>query len=153
MADQKGSSRTTWLVIAIVLLGAVVIGNWPGRRGFAEAGDHPRLAALMGSSQRASESKAFTGAEMTAMMGSCVLDLTRAAMASGTEATIDIFAMMGSVTIRVPDGWTVDTRAIPVMGGIRDERWAASKENASDAEPPRLVLRGLVMMGGIIIKS
>ena len=157
MADQRGSARATWIVIAIVLLGVVIVGYLPGRSSFGSAGgDHPRLAALMGSAQRTSDTKAFTGAEMTAMMGSCSLDLTHAQIAPGTEATIDVFAMMGSVTIRVPDGWTVDTRAIPVMGAIRDDRWPAPKTAADAstlAQPPRLVLRGMVMMGSIFIKS
>jgi Cell wall-active antibiotics response LiaF, C-terminal len=156
MTDQGGPARATWIVIGMVLLGVVILANLPGRNGSASGGDHPRLAALMGSAQRTSDTKAFTGAEMTAMMGSCALDLTHAQIASGGEATIDIFAMMGSVTIRVPDGWTVDTRALPVMGGIRDDRWpapAAASEAATVAQPPRLVLRGLVMMGSIFIKS
>ena len=154
MADQRGSARTTWMVIAIVLLGAVMIGYLPGRN--ASSGDHPRLAALMGSAQRTSDTQAFTGAEMTAMMGSCSLDLSHAQIAPGAEATIDIFAMMGSVTIRVPDGWTVDTRAIPVMGAVRDNRWpapSAASDASTPAQPPRLVLRGMVMMGSIFIKS
>ena len=158
MVDQKASARATWLVITVVLLGVVLVGYWPGRRGFAsDSADHPRLAALMGSAQRTSEARMFTGAEMTAMMGSCTLDLTHAEMAPGAEATVDIFAMMGSVTIRVPDGWVVDTHAVPVMGGVRDDRWQVSSigsENASTAaQPPRLVLRGMVMMGSIFIKS
>jgi hypothetical protein len=156
MADQNGPARATWIVIAVVLLGVVLLANLPGRNGSTSGNDHPRLAALMGSAQRTSDTKAFTGAEMTAMMGSCMLDLTHAQIVPGGEATVDIFAMMGSVTIRVPDGWTVDTRAIPVMGAIRDDRWpapAAGSEGATVAPPPRLVLRGLVMMGGILIKS
>ena len=157
MADQTGSARATWFVIAIVLLGVLIVGNLPGYQGVAsDGGDHPRLAALMGSAQRASNTKVFNGAEMTAMMGSCLLDLTHAQMSPGAEATVDIFAMMGSVTIRVPDGWTIDTHAIPVMGSIRDDRWPAPKIDADAAAgvgPPRLVLRGLVMMGSIFVKS
>ena len=157
MADQNGSGRATWFVIVFVLLGVLIIGNWPGRRGeAADAGDHPRLAAVIGSAQRAPETRVFSGAEMTALMGSCALDLTRAQMAPGGEATIDIFAMMGSVTIRVPDGWTIDTHAVPVMGSIRDERWPAPKAGADNSfatDAPRLQLRGVVMMGSIFIKS
>jgi hypothetical protein len=77
-------------------------------------------------------------------------------MQPGAEATVDIFAMMGSVTIRVPDGWTIDTHAVPVMGSIRNDSWpAAQRDPATPVAPdaPRLVLRGLVMMGSIFIKS
>jgi len=157
VADQKGSGRATWFVIAVVLLGVLIIGNWPGRRGEAsDASAHPRLAAIFGSAQRAPETRDFTGAELTALMGSCALDLTRAQMAPGSEATIDIFAMMGSVTIRVPDGWTIDTHAVPVMGSIRDSRWPAPKAGAGYSfatDAPRLQLRGVVTMGSIFIKS
>jgi hypothetical protein len=157
VADQNGSGRATWFVIAFVLLGVLIIGNWPGRLGEAsDAGDHPRLAAIIGSAQRAPETRVFTGAELTALMGSCALDLTRAQMAPGGEATIDIFAMMGSVTIRVPDGWTIDTHAVPVMDSIRDDRWPTPKggtDNSFVIGAPRLQLRGVVMMGSIFIKS
>lgn len=157
MADQIGSGRASWFVVAIVLLGVLIVGNLPGRHGFAsDGGDHPRLAAIMGCAQRAPETRVFSGAEMTAMMGSCALDLTHAQMSPGAEAVIDIFAMMGSVTIRVPGEWTIDTHAIPMMGSVRDERWPASPIDAgasTGAQPPRLVLRGLVLMGSIFVKS
>lgn len=157
MAEQTGSARATWLVIAIVLVGVLIVGNLPGRRGFAsDGGDHPRLAAIMGSAQRSPETRTFSGAEMTALMGSCALDLRHAQMSPGTEAVVDIFAMMGSVTIRVPDGWTIDRHAVPVMGSIRDDRWPAPKLEAdapTAVAAPRLVLRGLVMMGSIFVKS
>ena len=157
MADRTGSGRATWFVIAIVLLGVLIVTNLAGPQGLASSGgDHPRLAAVMGSAQRASDARVFTGAEMTAMMGSCVLDLRHAQMSPGAEAVVDIFAMMGSVTIRVPDGWTIDTHAVPVMGTIRDSRWLAPKADAgtpAGIESPRLVLRGLVMMGSIFVKS
>jgi hypothetical protein len=157
MPDQSGSARATWFVIAVVLLGVLIVGNLPGHQGQAsEGGDHPRLAAVMGSAQRDSDTKVFTGAEMTAMMGSCVLDLRHAQMSPGAEAVVDIFAMMGSVTIRVPDGWTIDTHAVPVLGSFRDDRWPApgvATDAAPVAESPRLVLRGLVMMGSIFVKS
>jgi len=155
MADR--TAQATWLVIAIVLLGVLVVANLPGRRGFASEGaDHPRLAALMGSAHRTSESRVFTGAELTAMMGSCSLDLTHAQMAPGAEAAIDVFAMMGSVTIRVPDGWTIDAHAVPVLGSVRDQRWrrlTPERDPSSLTEPPRVVLRGLVMMGSLFLKS
>ena len=157
MADQNGSGWATWFVIAVVLLGALIVANWPGRRGFAsDGGDHPRLAGVLGSAQRFPDTDAFTGAEMTALMGSCALDLRRVRMLPGAEATVDIFAMMGSVTIRVPDGWTIDTHAVPVMGSIRNDRWPAPQRDAATPvapDAPRLVLRGLVMMGSIFIKS
>ena len=48
------------------------------------------------------------------------------------------------------------TPLVPVMGGIDDKRLAplpGSAENIGGRPAPRLVLRGLVLMGGIEIKS
>jgi hypothetical protein len=153
MVDR--TARTTWLVIGIVLAGVVIVSNLPDRGFAADLSEHPRMAAILGSAHRESESQVFKGADMTAMMGSCSLDLTRATMARGATATVDIFAMMGSVTIRVPDAWTVDAHAVPVMGGIRDQRWRGSADSSEPAagDPPHLVLRGLVMMGSLFLKS
>jgi hypothetical protein len=50
----------------------------------------------------------------------------------------------------------VVTPLVPVMGGIDDKRVAllpGSAANVGDKPAPRLVLRGLVVMGGIEIKS
>jgi hypothetical protein len=157
MADEIASGRATWIAIGIVTLGVVAVTVLSGHSGLAsDGGNRQQLIAVMSSAARRSDAKPFRGAEMSALMGSCSLDLTAAEMAPGEEATLDIMAMMGSVTIRVPDGWTIDTRAVPVMGGIRDDRWRA-RRLASDTpptgEPPRLVLRGFVMMGSIFIKS
>jgi predicted membrane protein len=159
MAAQNGTNRGAWLVIAIVILGVAAVTMVSSRRGFGAVGaDRPRVLAVMGSTrhQYAVDAQPFTGADATAVMGSCSLDLSRARMSAGQEAVVDIFAMMGSVTIRVPREWTIDTRAIPVMGGLRDSRSMARRPDEASAapgEPPRLVLRGVVMMGSLIIRS
>jgi hypothetical protein len=157
MSDHIGSRGATWLVIATVIVGALVVANLPGHRGFASDGDdHEQVVAVIGSTHRSSDVTAFKGAAMTALMGSSSLNLRHAQIAPGDEVSVDIFAMMGSVTIRVPDGWAIDTRTVPVMGGIRDERWPAPRVDAAAQVAgalPRLVLRGFVMMGSIFIKS
>jgi hypothetical protein len=102
---------------------------------------------------------------------------------------VDVVTVMGSTIVYVPDGWDVNFDAIPVMGGVKDERRrpgsALSDDDNDDKnedrpEPrrggasveappapavtsppvittsgpaPRLVLRGFVMMGGLVIRS
>lgn len=157
MADQSGSGRATWFVIAIVLLGVLIVSMVADHSGLtSDRGDHPRLAGVLGSVSRSSETSMFHGAEMTALMGSCALDLRHAQMSPGADAVVDVFALMGSVVIRVPDEWTVDRQAVRVIGNVRDLRRRAPDWNAGDstrAEPPHLVLRGLVMMGSMFIRS
>ena len=62
---------------------------------------------------------------------------------------IEVFTLMGGSTIRVPEGWHVDLRATPVMGGIRDRRTGI--RDAAGA--PRIVIRGFIMWGGLDIRS
>lgn len=156
MADRNGSGRATWFVIAIVLLGVLIVSIVADHSGLtADRGDHPRLAAVLGSASRSPETS-VDGAEMTALMGSCMLDLRHAQLSPGSDAVVDVFAMMGNVVIRVPDEWTVDRQAVRALGSVRDLRRRAVDLNVADSKggnPPRLVLRGLVMMGSLFVRS
>jgi hypothetical protein len=58
--------------------------------------------------------------------------------------------MMGGCEIIVPPSWEVATPIVPVMGGVEDKRVGVI---ATTGPAPRLVLRGLLMMGGIVIRS
>jgi Cell wall-active antibiotics response 4TMS YvqF len=157
MADQSGSRRATWFVVAIVLVGVLIVSIVADHAGLtADRGDHPRLAGVLGSASRSPETSVFDGAEMTALMGSCVLDLRHAQMSPGADVIVDVFAMMGSVVIRVPDEWAVDKQAVRGMGNIRDVRRGAASADAVatiGGNPPRIVLRGLVMMGSLFVRS
>lgn len=134
----------------------VFIGGYLVWRGFGGA---PRVGTRDGNSRfssvavmsgciRRSNSQAFEGADVTAIMGGCEIDLRQASIAPGTDAVIDVFAFWGGVDIKVPEDWTVITRAVPIMGGIEDKSMSppASSEK-------RLVIRGLVIMGGVAIKN
>ena len=157
MAAQIDTHRASWLAIGIVTLGVAAIIALSRTGAFATSPEQ-HLLAVMGSAryQQTPAQGPFTGAEATAVMGSCVLDLTHAQMSPGAEAVVELFALMGSVTIRVPNDWTVDARAVPVMGSVHDQRWVTRNADGgapAASVPPRLVLRGVVMMGGVIIKS
>ena len=61
-------------------------------------------------SSRRSNSQTFDGADLTAVMGGCEIDLRQASIAPGTEAVIDVFAFWGGIEIKVPEDWTVVIR-------------------------------------------
>ena len=154
MADHTTSSRSTWLAIAIVVVGVVLVTTWSSRGLASDGGDRQQVISMLGSAHRSGGTRPFDGADVMTVMGSSSLDLRNVQLRT-PEAVVDVFAMMGSVTIRVPDGWTIDTRAVPVLGGIRDLRWRAKASDTASDNPatlPRLVLRGFVMMGSILIK-
>jgi predicted membrane protein len=110
--------------------------------------DTVSLFAVWGGTRRTSNARAFRGADMTAIMGGCELDLRQASMEPGESATIHMLAVMGGCNIWVPEDWAVVTHVIPFMGGVVDKRMAA-KPGASKT----LVLRGMVLMGGLEIRN
>ena len=113
-----------------VAAGLVVLGGYMVWRGFG--GQRRERAvrtatrsfsalAIMGGVARRSSSQTFQGADLTAVMGGCEIDLRQASIAPGTEAIIDVFAFWGGIDIKVPEDWTVVTRAMPLMGGVDDK--------------------------------
>jgi len=119
---------------------------------------------------------------VAAVMGKSSLDLRQVALAPGEVMTVDVFVTMGNARVRIPDDWVVDASALPVMGAIEEERFPrprgaapegprdnqvgppaeapAAEAPAADAAPapttgppPRLRLRGFVMMGKVAVTS
>jgi hypothetical protein len=149
------------LAIWVLVLGALFSGSFHDRNDSvvrADTRENPQVFALLNGSQRTNVATRFRGADMTAVMGGSDLDLRRAVLAPGQEATVDVFALMGGVTLRVPDGWDVDVRVTPIMGGVKDQRWPRQdgdlEQSAVVGGPaPRLIVKGFVVMGGLIVKS
>jgi hypothetical protein len=71
----------------------------------------------------------------------------REAIPVAGQAVIDVFAVMGGLEIRVPNSWVIEVRATPVLGAIRDTRPPASSAG------PRLIVRGMVFLGGVEFKD
>jgi hypothetical protein len=109
------------------------------------------LFALMGEAKRASNDKPVRGGEMTAVMGGCVLDLRQATVLPGEQAIVNVVAVMGGHEVWVPPGWLVVSDVVAVLGGVDDKR-LPPLEPLPEA-PPRLRLRGIVLMGGLVIKN
>lgn len=104
-------------------------------------------AAVLGSYQRRITSKDFRGGDLTAVMGGAELDLRQAGMRGGS-AELHIVAFMGGVEIRVPREWAVQLDGIPVLGGYEDKSLPPT-----GATPPRLIVKGVAMMGGVEITN
>lgn len=137
----------------LVFFGAYLVWRgFGGRRPGSVADGHSSFTglAIMGGVARRSNSQTFQGADLTAFMGGCEIDLRQASIAPGTEAVIDVFAFWGGIEIRVPEDWTVVTRAIPLMGGVEDKTGTPQPPPAVDK---RLIIRGIVIMGGVVIKN
>jgi hypothetical protein len=146
-AEKRSAFRPSHIVFLVFL--ALFLTRGPERQVTARsATDTANVVAVMSHHQQVSSAAPFRGAEMTAIMGRADLDLRSATIAPGDAAEIEVFALMGGSTIRVPDGWTVEVRAVPVMGGFRDRRNRPDVPGA-----PRVIIRGFIMMGGLDIRS
>lgn len=113
---------------------------------------HASLFAVMGESKRINNDNPFTGGQMSAFMGGCQLDLRQAVIPAGGEAAIDVFSIMGGLEVWVPSQWTVVSHIVPVMGAVDDKRLPSPQAPSADI-PPRLLLRGQIVMSGLTIKN
>ncbi len=104
--------------------------------------------SLFGGGVKIIQSKNFKGGNITAVMGGSEFDLRHVEFASKT-AVIDVFTLFGGTKFIVPENWAVQSDAISVLGGFTDKR--AVSINAS--EDKVLIIKGLVMLGGVEVKS
>jgi len=162
-----------WPII-IVLIGTRLIMHTPGRTGdrnrfrqiqdtLVGGGTPPiggavgtiNMFSVLGGSKRASNDKPFRGGEITALLGGTHLDLRQATIEPGEQAVINVFAMMGGHEVWVPSGWTVGLDVMPILGNVEDKRLPAldPTPRPPNEAPPRLVLRGVVVMGGVTIRN
>ncbi len=139
------------------------------------------IFAVMAGDRSRQVTREFNGGRITVLMGGTRLDLRKAQLDPGEVAEIDVFTVMGGGEVYVPEHWVVDIQAVSIMAGIKDQRSRGSSADKdgkaeparlppsaddisdaaspgtpdlaiADAAPPRLVVRGVVLMGGLTIK-
>ncbi len=83
-----------------------------------------------------------------AVMGGCQMDLRQAEI-DGDEVVISAVAVMGGITVTVPEGFDVQLEGFSVMGG-RDLRL---RDVPVVPGSPRIRIRGYAVMGSIEVRS
>lgn len=146
--------------MVLIGIGSALVMQAVGRRHRLAAGTDPddtlAIFAVLSGVKRSSMASHFRGGEITTFMGGGQIDLRQATIPPGEEAVIDVFAVLGGCEILVPPSWTVATPLVPVMGAVEDKRFAplpGTVPSTGGLPAPRLVLRGLLVLGGIEIKS
>lgn len=141
-----------WPLLIIFFGAAVIYKAMTGRRllGIPAKGDEATdavvdITAILGGFDRRITTPAFRGGEVTAVMGGCMLDL-RGSSIEG-EAVLNVFALMGGITLKVPPDWTVAMNGTPIMGGFDEKTITAPNNNK------RLVIRGYAIMGGVEVRN
>lgn len=143
-------ARIFWPLVLVFVGGSLVWRGLGGsrRRIDVDGNKYFSAMAVMAGISRGSNATDFEGADLTAVMGGCEIDLRQASIAPGTEAVIDCFAFWGGIEIRVPEDWTVVARLTPIMGGIEDQT-----RPSQGAGNKRLQIRGVAIMGGVVVKN
>ena len=139
-----------WAVIGpmmLVLAGGSVVWRAFNRPAPQGAGDAYIRTFAVFSGAELRPTVPFEGAEVTAVMGGVKLDLSNASMAQ-ESAVVDVFALMGGSEIFVPRDWDVTVKVVSLMGGCTDKR-----RPATGPATRHLVIRGMVVMGGVEIKD
>ena len=142
--------RDFWPLLLIALGTAMVAGGFRRARATAAGADatsHLSAFAFWSGVDRKVVTPDFQGGDLTAVMGGHDIDLRSAKMAGGS-AVIDLLVLMGGVDLRVPEDWAVVCEAVPIMGSVEDHTRPPAGEVRG-----RLILRGMVMMGGVEVKN
>ena len=140
-----------WPVFLIAVGAMIVFRSMKSQQSAPESSLEPdkRISAFayMSGSERKIMSQEFTGGDVTAIMGGHDIDLRNAKPENGT-CVIDLLVWWGGVDLFVPDDWKVSSDGLAIMGAIEDSTRAPSGEARG-----HLILRGLVVMGGVEIKN
>jgi predicted membrane protein len=143
-------SSSAWSLLMVAIGVLLLRQGVEGPRSAAVAiSESPYLEdmALIGYLKRSHPSVDFRGGSVTAVMGGVEIDLRKAALTSGT-AYLDVVAFWGGIEIKIPAGWTVDARVVPLMGAFENK-----VDSPSVAGGPRFVVRGHAIMGAVVIGS
>ena len=140
-----------FLPLVLVLLGVSLVARSLGGGGAAgpsqDASSRMSTFAIWSSLERKVVSNDFRGGDMTAIMAGQEIDF-RGAKLAGNSAVIDVLVMMAGLDLRIPEDWKVTSEALLVMGGLEDH----TKPPAGEVQG-HLILRGVVLMGGIEVKN
>ncbi|HXI39022.1 MAG TPA: DUF5668 domain-containing protein [Bryobacteraceae bacterium] len=101
--------------------------------------------------KRRIDAQNFQGGELLAVFGGIEVDLRNAKIASDKEAIIDVNATFGGIEIKVPDTWLVIVRGQGIFGGYEDKTIPPRPQEG--VTPPRLVITGFAVFGGISVEN
>lgn len=134
--------------IVLLALGAAVLMGAFGRdevRDRQSSRPEETVSAVLGGATTRNSAGDYRGGAVNAVLGGVDLDLSKATIKK--EAVLQVWVLMGGVTLRVPEGVIIKQRTVNILGGI-DDKTASTK----DAGAPVLYIDGMVTMGGVDIK-
>jgi predicted membrane protein len=137
-----------WQIVwpaVLILVGISILINRTSPREQATNGDTEEATAIFSGSTIKNTSSNYKGGKATAIFGGVTVDLRKATITD--TATLHVFALCGGVDVKVPEGWTVTSKVLPIMGGVENKT-----DGPSGKKAPTLFITGDVVMGGVDIK-
>jgi predicted membrane protein len=146
-----------WPLILVVIGGSMLHKAMTrANTAIADTDSTVTALALLGGVERTVNTQDFRGGDLTAVMGGCEIDLRPAAMLAD-QAVLNVFAFWGGIEIRVPEEWLIVVHGLPILGGFGDStrlrKMTDTGRPGVDVPAKRLVIKGLVVMGGVEIKN
>jgi hypothetical protein len=130
----------------LIVVGLAVIFGRSSRLPTNAKGDSISSFNVFSGSEVASHSQTFQGGNVGAVFGGTEIDLRDASPAPGAE--LDVFVAFGGAEVKVPEGWLVTTRGLPIFGGF--DNVTAREKLTEDA--PHLDINATVLFGGLEVK-
>lgn len=110
--------------------------------------EHGFQIAIMGGYEKKGQWTPPRKLQSLAIMGGAGLDFREAKMPPGVTE-VNILAIMGGAEVLVPPGLAVETHGFGFMGGFEGVDQVGVDQ---DPDAPRLVIRGLAIMGAVEVK-
>ncbi|MBE3028052.1 hypothetical protein GQ37_024655 [Janthinobacterium sp. BJB1] len=117
----------------------------PGASGQADDDSIIEVTAILGGYVRRVSSQRFRGGDINVIMAGCEIDLRQASIEG--EAVLNVFALCGGVTIKIPPDWSVVLQGTPILGGFEE------KTIVPPNQAKRLYVTGYAIMGGLEIRN
>lgn len=117
----------------------------PGAGGQADDDSIIEVSAILGGFVRRVSSQRFRGGDINVIMAGCEIDLRQASIEG--EAVLNVFALCGGITIKVPPDWSVILQGTPILGGFEEKTIVPPHQNK------RLYVIGYAIMGGLEVRN
>lgn len=134
--------------LLLVLFGISMVLRALGLGRRRDSGRQGELAFFSSLHNRVAD-PAYDGGSCIAVLGGHRLDL-REARLHENGAILQVFVMWGGIGVVVPESWSVSTQVFCAFGGADDK---TRPPHSLPSGMPRLVVRGVVLMGGLDIRN
>jgi predicted membrane protein len=136
--------------IALIAFGVILLWQSlrPGRLKYPALTGKAGASTVFGSTQKMITDQDFQQLKLETVFGNIELDLLSAGI-PGEEALVDVSVVFGSIEIRVPVNWKVDTLATAVFGSVENK----TRPPLPTAPIKTLKVRGDIVFGSVVIKN